>query len=63
MRLQKITAITANQSWQKKLTPTEITRILQIAGDINERFGYQPKVGEKTSHTQSATAVLEERCL
>ena len=63
MRLQKITAITANQSWQKKLTPTEITRILQIAGDINERFGYPPRIGEEVSHTYSVTSVLEERCL
>jgi hypothetical protein len=61
MRLQKITAITANQSWQKKLTSTEITQILQIAGEVNERFGYQLTVGEETS--QSVTAVLEERYL
>jgi Sulfotransferase family len=57
MRLQKITAITANQSWQKKLTSTEITQILQIAGDINERFGYRLKAGEEITHTQNVASV------
>jgi hypothetical protein len=46
MRLQKITAITANYSWQEKLTATEIARILRIAGDINARLGYQPHITE-----------------
>jgi hypothetical protein len=41
MRLQKITTISANESWKETLTNTEISRILTIAGDINERFSYK----------------------
>jgi hypothetical protein len=61
MRLQKITAITANHSWQEKLTATEIAQTLHIAGDLNERFGYHPKVLEEVATTPCVTGALEER--
>jgi hypothetical protein len=61
MRLQKITAITANHSWREKLTATEITQILHITGDINERFGYQSKILEEIAPNQCVTGALEER--
>jgi hypothetical protein len=61
MRLQKITAITANQTWREKLSGTELQRILQIAGDMNERFGYHQEA-EDRSQLHRTTGVLEERC-
>jgi hypothetical protein len=47
MRLQKITAITANHSWREKLSGTELRQILQIAGDMNERFGYHENIQDE----------------
>jgi hypothetical protein len=61
MRLQKITAITANYSWQEKLTAAEMARILHIAGDINTRLGYQPHTLEPIPVSQGVTGALEER--
>jgi Sulfotransferase domain len=64
MRLQKITAITANHSWREKLSATELRQILHIAGDMNERFGYHQNVeAEERTHNHSTTSVLGERCL
>ena len=61
MRLQKITAITTNDSWREKLTAAETTRILRIAGVINERLGYLPHGLEQIPVPQGVTDTLEER--
>ena len=59
MRLQKITAITANHSWREKLSETELRQILQIAGEMNARFGYQQNIQEEErAQNQRATSVL-----
>jgi hypothetical protein len=61
MRLQKITAITANHTWREKLSGTELRQILQIAGDMNERFGYHENVQEEERlPNQRVTSVLGE---
>jgi hypothetical protein len=59
MRLQKITAITANHSWQEKLSETELRQILQVAGKMNARFGYHQNIQEEErAQNQRATSVL-----
>jgi hypothetical protein len=60
MRLQKITAITANHSWREKLSGTELRQILQIAGDMNERFGYHEDIQEDRLPSQRVTSALGE---
>jgi len=60
MRLQKIEAISANESWKENLTEAEISSALRIAGDINERFGYKREINDSSIAEQEIKRIAEE---
>jgi Sulfotransferase domain len=61
MRLQTMTAITANDSWREHLTGAETTRILHLAGDINAHLGYPPHRQDPRPGPPGGTGVLPAR--
>ncbi len=41
IRLQKSLRVRASSSWAEMLTPTEVEKVVAIAGDLNGRLGYR----------------------